>query len=46
MVRERTDMRKIREVLRLALQAKLSGNSIAKSVGISRGSVQEYVRRA
>jgi transposase len=39
-------MRKIREVLRLALQAKLSGNSIAKSVGISRGAVQEYVRRA
>jgi transposase len=42
-------MRKIREVLRLALQAeptKLSSNAVARSTGVSRGSVQEYCNRA
>jgi transposase len=39
-------MRQIREILRLALQAQLSGNQIHRSTGISRGTVQEYLRRA
>lgn len=46
MVRERTDMRKIRDVLRLALEVGLSGNFISRAIGLSRASVHEYIRRA
>lgn len=46
MSRRRIDVRKLREILRLHYQVGLSANKIATSVNISRGSVQEYLRRA
>jgi DNA-binding Lrp family transcriptional regulator len=39
-------MRKIREVLRLKFEAKLSHEKIAASTGMSKGAVSNYVRRA
>ena len=38
-------MRKIREVLRLKFEGRLSERQIARSVGIARSSVSEYLRR-
>lgn len=46
MSRRRIDVRKLREILRLHYQVSLSANKIATSVNISRGTVQEYLRRA
>lgn len=39
-------MRKIRQVLRLALEAQMSHRGIAQSLGLSRDSVTDYVTRA
>jgi Sigma-70, region 4 len=39
-------MRKIREVLRLKFEAKLSHERIAAATGISKGAVSNYVQRA
>lgn len=39
-------MHKIREIIRLAFDTKLSGNDIAKSLGVSRAYAFECVRRA
>lgn len=43
---ERTSMRKIREVLRLKFEEKLSNSKIAISCNISRESVRKYLMRA
>jgi transposase len=43
---ERHSMRKIREVLRLKYERKLSHREISASVGISKGSVSSYLKRA
>jgi len=43
---ERHSMRKIREVLRLKYECGLGHRAISASVGISKGSVSEYVQRA
>jgi len=45
-VMERHSMRKIREVLRLKYERKLSHREISASVGISKGSVSSYLKRA
>ena len=42
---ERISMRKIRDVLRLKFDCGLADRQIAKSVGLARSSVGEYVRR-
>ncbi|MFZ4703197.1 MAG: IS21 family transposase, partial [Candidatus Methylumidiphilus sp.] len=42
---ERLSMRMIREVLRLKFDCGLSDRQIAKSVGVSRGSIGNYVYR-
>jgi len=42
---ERLSMRMIREVLRLKFDCGLSDRQIAKSVGIARSSIGDYVRR-
>ncbi|OGW82732.1 MAG: hypothetical protein A2Z83_07950 [Omnitrophica bacterium GWA2_52_8] len=39
-------MRKIREILRLAMSGELTQRKIARSCGVSRPSVAEYLRRA
>lgn len=46
MPRPRLSMRKIREVLRLKWELQLSDRKIARSLGVSRSTVAEYVRRA
>jgi predicted DNA-binding protein (UPF0251 family) len=43
---QRLPMRRVREVLRLKDLAGFSNHRIAESVGISRYTVAEYVRRA
>ena len=43
---ERAPMRKVREVLRLRHALGLSERQIAVSVGVSRSTVAEYLRRA
>ena len=43
---ERITMRKIREVLRLKYECKLTNRKIAESVSIARSTVGDYVRRA
>ena len=45
MAAERLPVRKLREVIRLRLQANLSGRGIAKSCGISPSTVAEYLGR-
>lgn len=45
MSRERTDMRKIREIVRLHFDCEMSANQIAKSTGTARSVVQECLRR-
>src|SRR5271168_3908018 len=42
----RLTMRKIREVLRLSWDCKLSNHQIARSCSISRGTVENYLHRA
>jgi len=39
-------MRQIREILRLSIQLQLSANEISTAVGLSRGKVQDVIRRA
>ncbi|WP_158679970.1 hypothetical protein [Deinococcus sp. NW-56] len=46
MTRKRASMRKIREVLRLKLELKLSDRLIGQSVQLARSTVQDYVARA
>ena len=46
MPQERLTMRKIREILRMKWELKLSERVIARSCCISRSTVAEYVRRA
>lgn len=46
MVRPRTAMRKIKEVLRLSWDAGLSPRQVEASVGVSRGTVRRYLERA
>lgn len=46
MPRERVSVRKIREILRLHLQAGLSGRQIASSCNLARSTVADYLRRA
>lgn len=46
MPRERTSMRACREIIRLALQLKLSANEIHRAAKISRGTVQSCIKRA
>ncbi len=46
MPRKRTSMPSIREILRLAFQLELSANAIHQTLQISRGTVQECIRRA
>ena len=43
---ERLSMRQVREVLRLRWGLKLNARATARSVGIGRTTVQDYVRRA
>lgn len=43
---KRLSMRKIKQVLRLKLDLKLSNQAVATSCGIGRTTVREYVRRA
>jgi transposase len=43
---ERLTMRKVREVLRLKFECELSERQIAASCGISKGAVNDYLRRA
>ena len=45
MTAERLPMRKLREVIRLKLEAKQSGRAIARSCGISPSTVAEYLGR-
>ena len=45
MAQERISMRKIKEALRLYYEAKVSQNNIAKVIGISRHSTQQYLLR-
>jgi hypothetical protein len=42
----RLTMRKIREILRLSWDCKLSNHQIARSCSISRGTVESYIHRA
>lgn len=46
MAAERLPMRKVREVLRLKYACGVSERVIARSVGVSRSTVAEYLRRA
>lgn len=46
MANKRSAMRRIREVLRLVLDCKLSNRKAAACVGIGRGTADEYLRRA
>ncbi len=46
MSRRRTDMRKLREIIRLHFESGMSANKIATSVNVARSVVQEYLRRA
>lgn len=46
MSRAKTDISKIAEIIRLSLGSKMSSNQIARVLGISRGVVQETLRRA
>lgn len=46
MSRRRTDMRKLREIIRLHFESGMSANRIATSVNVARSVVQEYLRRA
>jgi transposase len=46
MSRRRTDMRKLREIIRLHFETGMSANKIACSVNVARSVVQEYLRRA
>jgi hypothetical protein len=39
-------MRKLREILRLKFDVKLSGRAIARSCGLSPGTVSDYLGRA
>src|ERR1700677_285029 len=43
---KRSAMRKIKEVLRLKFEARLSHEKIAAATGMSKGAVTNYVRRA
>src|SRR5271170_3795567 len=43
---KRSAMRKIKDVLRLKFEAKLSHERIAAATGISKGAVSKYVQRA
>jgi transposase len=45
MARERTDMKKIRDIVRLHFGCKMSANQIAKTIGTARSVVQECLRR-
>jgi transposase len=45
MPRTRTEMRRIREVLRLKFELRLSDTQVAISAGIARSTVQDYLRR-
>lgn len=45
MIMKRLDMRLIKEILRLKFECKLSNRCIAKSLGISRGAVNNYLKR-
>ncbi|MEN9818569.1 MAG: hypothetical protein RLZ32_2449 [Gemmatimonadota bacterium] len=45
MAAERLPMRKLREIVRLRLQAGLSGRAIARSVGVSPSTATEYLGR-
>jgi len=45
MSRERTDMRKIRDIIRLHFDCKMSANQIAGNLGVARSVVQECLRR-
>src|SRR5271165_3238150 len=46
MANKRLAMRRIREILRLVLDCKLSNRKAGSSLGIGRSSVDEYIRRA
>jgi len=46
MPREQLSMRKIKEILRLKWETKLGDRQVAKSCGVSRSTVSEYVNRA
>ena len=46
MPRPRTSMHEIREILRLSLELKLSANQISCATTVSRGKVQDVLRRA
>jgi transposase len=46
MSQERLSMRKLREILRLKWESRLSHRAIAQSCGISPGTVSDYVQRA
>ncbi len=46
MPREHLSMRKIREILRLKWESKLGDRPVARSCGVSRSTVSDYVRRA
>ena len=43
---KRSAMRKIKEVLRLKFEARLSHERIAAATGLSKGAVSNYVQRA
>jgi DNA-binding NarL/FixJ family response regulator len=45
MAAERLPMSKLREILRLAVQAGLSGRAIARSCNLSAGTVSGYLER-
>ena len=45
MIMKRLDMRVIKEILRLKFETKLSNRNIAKSLNISRGAVNNYLKR-
>ena len=45
MIMKRLDMRLIKEILRLKFECKLSNRCIAKSLDISRGAVNNYLKR-
>ncbi len=45
MTAERVPMRKLREVIRMKLEMKLSGRAIARSCGLSPSTVSDYVGR-
>lgn len=45
MPRERTSMPSIREIIRLSFHLGLSANAIHEALNVSRGTVQECIRR-